>query len=87
MNKILYNNAGGPAPPANLDSSIPQREARLTLTVEEMAQQLHISRATAYKLSRDRNFYPAFRVGQRVLVGVQALERWLHEQTEGKHDA
>lgn len=82
MNKTLYNDTGGQSPPANLDSRITQQE-QLTLTVNEMAQQLHISRASAYKLANAPSFFPAFRLGGRVLIGADALRRWVHEQTGG----
>ena len=66
-----------------LDSSILPRKTKLTITVEELAQQLNVSRATAYNLARSKDFYPAIRVGHRIIVSVQALIRWLEEQTEG----
>ena len=79
----LDNANSGGHPTAYFDSSIPQMENKLTLTVEELAQQLNVSRTTAYNLARRKDFYPAFRIGHRLVVSVKALCRWLAEQTEG----
>lgn len=80
---VMYNNGGGEISAKNLDSSILPGKTKLTITVEELAQQLNVSRTTAYNLVRNKDFYPAIRVGHRIIVSVQALIRWLEEQTEG----
>ena len=49
---------------------------RLTLTVEEAAASLGISRASAYEAVR-RGDIPAIRIGRRILVPRVALERFL----------
>jgi excisionase family DNA binding protein len=49
---------------------------RLTLTVEEAATSLGISRASAYEAVR-RGDIPAVRIGRRILVPRAALERFL----------
>ena len=77
----IYNDDSGNAA-ENLDNSILPTRAKLTLTVEEMAQQLNVSRATAYNLARRKDFYPAFRIGHRLIISKQALSRWLDDQTE-----
>lgn len=53
----------------------------ICITVPEMGKRLAISRAMAYNLINAKDFYPAFRIGKRVLVRVDALEKWLDEQT------
>lgn len=78
-----YNEVGRNNPAVNLDSSISQAKSKFTLTVEELAQQLNVSRTTAYTLARRKDFYPAFRIGRRLIIGSQALSRWLDEQTGG----
>ena len=78
----VYNDDSGNTA-ENLENSIPPTKAKLTLTVEEMAQQLNVSRATAYNLARRKDFYPALRIGARLIISTQALVRWLDEQTEG----
>lgn len=49
---------------------------RLTLTVEEAAEMLGISRAFAYKLVK-RDELPIVRLGRRVVVPRRALETML----------
>lgn len=51
------------------------------ISVGEMGRRLGVSRATAYSLVSSKDFYPAFRLGQRILIRVDALEKWLAEQT------
>ena len=51
------------------------------ITVPEMSKRLGVSRAMAYNLINAEGFYPAFRIGKRVLIRVEALEKWLDEQT------
>ncbi len=80
----LYNGNGGNQATMNLDSSISLADnSRLTLTIDELAYHLNVSRATAYNLAKRNDFYPAFRIGHRLIVSKHALERWLGEQTEG----
>lgn len=50
--------------------------ARLTLTVEEAAEALGISRAFAYEAVA-RGEIPCIRIGRRILVPKVALERML----------
>lgn len=82
---VLYNNSGGEVSAAHLDNGISQQQHMLTLTVPQMADQLNISRATAYALVKDPGFYPAFRIGNRVLISTKALESWVIERTEEEH--
>ena len=78
----IYNGSDGSNPVGNLDNGINPAETKLTITVEELAQQLNVSRATAYNLARRKDFYPAFRIGHRLIISKQALSRWLDDQTE-----
>ena len=78
----IYNGSDGSNPVRNLDNGINPAESKLTITVEELAQQLNVSRATAYNLARRKDFYPAFRIGHRLIISRQALSRWLDDQTE-----
>jgi excisionase family DNA binding protein len=50
--------------------------ARLTLTVEEAAEALGISRASAYEAVRVKQI-PSVRIGKRILVPKAALEKML----------
>ena len=78
----IYNGSDGSNPVGHLDNGINPAETKLTITVEELAQQLNVSRATAYNLARRKDFYPAFRIGHRLIISRQALSRWLDDQTE-----
>ncbi len=52
----------------------------LCISVSEMAKRLGVCRATAYDLAHSASFYPAIRVGKRVLISVELLSKWLQEQ-------
>lgn len=53
--------------------------SKITLSVEETADILGISRASAYELAKRKDF-PSFRIGNRILVKRVALEQWLEAQ-------
>lgn len=57
-------------------------ENRLAIDVSEMGKQLNISRKTAYELVNSRGFYPAFRIGRKILVNVELLKQWMKEQSD-----
>ena len=50
----------------------------MALTVDEMAEELRISRPTAYALVKQEGF-PAFRIGGRIIVNRKALQEWLDD--------
>ena len=50
-----------------------------TYSVEEAARVVGISARYMYDLVRTEGF-PAFRIGQRWLVSIKGLERWLDAQ-------
>ena len=50
---------------------------KLTLTVDEMAAALGISRPVAYELIK-REGFPAIRVSERrIIIPIESLKRWL----------
>jgi excisionase family DNA binding protein len=55
-------------------------EDRLTLTVDEAAQVLGISRALAYELVA-RGELPSLRLGRRIVVPRRALDLLLSQKT------
>ncbi len=61
-------------------------EKRLTLTVEEAAEVLGISRAFAYEAAR-RGDIPSIRIGRRILVPKAALNRLLSGEEESLEDS
>ena len=46
------------------------------LTVEQLAEELQISRNTAYALVKEAGF-PSFSVGKRIMVSRNGLQRWM----------
>jgi excisionase family DNA binding protein len=55
---------------------------RLTLTVEEAAQLLGVSRSYAYELVR-QGALPCLRLGRRIVIPVRALEALLDRVVAG----
>lgn len=53
-------------------------QENLTMTVEEAAAALKISRGLAYEAARDGRI-PTIRIGRRLLVSRRALEKLLEE--------
>ena len=58
----------------------------MTMTVKEMAAELHISGPTAYELTEQPDF-PSFRIGQRIIVSRKGLQEWIDRQCEAKAKA
>lgn len=56
---------------------------KMTLNASELAQELNISRPTAYALMR-RDDFPVLKVGTRKLVPRAQLEEWIARQTEAR---
>lgn len=52
---------------------------KLTVTVDEMAKIVGVSRPTAYELIHKEGF-PTVRIGRRVVIPIDSLKRWLEEQ-------
>lgn len=58
-----------------------------TITVNELAETLSIGYTNAYRLVNSEGFYPAFRIGRKILVNVDRLNQWLDEQTQQEDKA
>lgn len=53
---------------------------KMTVSVEEMATMIGVSRSVAYQLVKERGF-PAIRIGERrLIIPIKSLERWLDER-------
>lgn len=63
----------------HLDSRIPQAQpsARMTMTVEEMAKELNLSKTKAYALTKTEGF-PIIRIDRRILVSRIGLQEWIN---------
>ena len=53
----------------------------LTISVPEMARRLGISKPKAYELAR-QNGFPAFHIGERIVVHEALFEAWVKAQAE-----
>ena len=51
---------------------------KMTLTIDDLAAELNISRNTAYALA-DRKDFPSFRIGRRLLVNRALLQEWMDQ--------
>ena len=56
---------------------------KLTLSVDEAAQMLGLSRPIVMELTHSEGF-PAFNVGKRILIHAQGLAEWVDRQMEQK---
>ncbi len=51
------------------------------MDVREMQLYLSIGRKKAYELVNSKGF-PAFRIGKKILVSKEGLDKWMKEQEE-----
>ncbi len=51
-----------------------------TITPEELMEILKIGRNSAYELVHSESFFPAFRIGRKILINVDKLDDWLEQQ-------
>lgn len=56
---------------------------RATMTVKELQAYMNIGRVKAYELCKSKGF-PSFRIGKKVLIHREELEKWMKEQEEKK---
>jgi excisionase family DNA binding protein len=56
---------------------------RETLTIEEAAKRLGISRNSAYNLAARGELPGAIRLGKRIVVSIYQFERFLHGENDG----
>ena len=63
-----------------------QTSERLTLTPEEAAKQLGVSKPTMYALCNRKDF-PSVRVGRKIIIPLASLEKWLEAQATERSGA
>lgn len=56
-------------------------EGQFAINVNEFAKKIGISRKIAYDLVNSKGFYPAFRIGRKILINVDLLKQWMKEQS------
>lgn len=74
FNKIQQSNT-------NPADSCERKEPAMTLTVENLINELNISRKTAYDLVKQEDF-PSFNIGNRILISRKGLQEWIDLQTD-----
>lgn len=57
------------------------KDQKLTLSISEAAEKLGISANTMRVLARRKGF-PAFNVGNRILISANGLAAWVEEQAQ-----
>ena len=58
----------------------PRTFPTMTLTVDELAEELRVSKPTAYRIVRQEGF-PSFSIGNRILVNRAGLQKWIDHQS------
>ena len=58
----------------------------INLNFEQFIDYMNISRTVGYRLVHDESFYPAFRIGRKILINVEKLKQWTSEQTMKKEE-
>lgn len=57
---------------------------KANLTIKEFMEFENIGRNKAYELVHDSSFYPAFRIGKKILINLDMLKKWNAEQSEAQ---
>ena len=52
----------------------------MTLTIPELAKELHICEKTARQLVREPDF-PSFNIGKRILINREGLQQWINSRS------
>ena len=58
----------------------------INFNFEQFIDYMNISRTVGYRLVHDESFYPAFRIGRKILINVEKLKQWTSEQTMKKEE-
>jgi len=61
--------------------NIPIKPQKLTYSVAEAAEALGVSKSKMYEIIKIKGF-PAIMVGNRRLISIKGLERWVEEQAQ-----
>lgn len=51
------------------------------ITVKELMALMGIGHNTAYALVHNPDFYPAFKIGRKILINTDRLQQWIDEQS------
>ena len=53
-----------------------------TITVKQLSEMWGLSYVYCYQVVHRPDFYPAFKVGKRILINIDMLNQWMKEQGE-----
>lgn len=53
----------------------------MNLTIKQFMEYQNIGRTKAYELVHDPSFYPAFRIGRKILINMEKLKKWNFDQS------
>ena len=53
----------------------------VNLTIKQFMEYQNIGKTKAYELVHDPEFYPAFRIGRKILINLDKLRRWNFDQS------
>ena len=53
----------------------------VNLTIREFMEYQNIGKNKAYQLAHDPDFFPAFKIGGKILINVDKLNRWNFDQS------
>lgn len=54
-----------------------------TMNISDLQKELGLSYITAYNLTKEKDF-PSFRIGRRILIDRDGLEKWINERMKNK---
>lgn len=58
---------------------------KLSISFAEGSKVTGLSVEYLYDLAKSPDFYPAFRVGKRILLNVELLKKWIDEQSKKRN--
>lgn len=53
----------------------------VNLTIKQFMEYQNIGKTKAYELVHDPAFYPAFRIGRKILINLDKLKKWNFDQS------
>lgn len=59
----------------------------INFNFEQFIDYMNISRTVGYRLVHNESFYPAFRIGRKILINVEKLKQWNSEQSMNSEEA
>lgn len=67
----------------SLNDERKNKQRRDALTIEGLAEALHISKSSAYQLARSYGF-PKLHIGKRIIIPIDDLKAWMSSKVESQ---